>query len=85
MLQVMAMHQVLPVVVRIALQGTMLAAAMPPMGGGRPYCLVVDAPQFGSNRGIKGLAGGRRHHGWRTKCLTGTSFPLHMETHRPAH
>ena len=42
MLQAMAMQQVLPVVVRIALQGTALLATLPPPGGGIPYCLVVD-------------------------------------------
>ena len=42
MLQAMAMQQVLPVVVCIALQGAVLSAALPPPGGGIPYCLVVD-------------------------------------------
>ena len=42
MLQAMAMWQVLLVVVCIALQGAALLAALPPLGGGIPYCLVVD-------------------------------------------
>ena len=41
MLQAMAMQKVLPVVVRIALQGAALVGALSPLGGGIPYCLVV--------------------------------------------
>ena len=49
-LHAMAMQQVLPVVVGIALQGAALLATLPPMGGGIPYCLVVDGPHLGGNR-----------------------------------
>ena len=42
MLQVVAMRRVSPVVVRIALQGAALLAALRPMGGGIPYSLIVD-------------------------------------------
>ena len=36
------MLEVLPVVVRIALQGAALFSALPPLGGGILYCLVLD-------------------------------------------
>ena len=42
MLQPMVMNEVLPVVVRIALHGAALLAALPPLGGGILYCLGVD-------------------------------------------
>ena len=42
MLQAMAMQQVLLLVVRIALQGAALLPGLPLLGGGTPYCLVVD-------------------------------------------
>ena len=50
MLQATAMQEVLPVVVCIALQAAVLLAALPPLGGGIPYCLVVDGPHLGGNR-----------------------------------
>ena len=42
MFQAMAMEEVLPVVVCIALEGSALLAALPLLGGGIPCCLVVD-------------------------------------------
>ena len=42
MLQAMAMQQVLPVGFRIAMQSAPLLAALPLMGGGIPYWLIVD-------------------------------------------
>ena len=42
MLQALTMRDILPVVLRITMHGAPLLAALPPMGGGIPYCLVSD-------------------------------------------